>query len=152
MISSEQTQRTTEPLGIMFRVGAHDLVCYADDILRVMEPAAVNRIPRLPEAVLGILHNRGRVYTIFDLNTLLFSAQPRETLQPGCRLLVPAYGNTPTAVVVDEVRGITTLPPRSPRSSDDVGLVDLETPSGHYRCVEPSHVVGLMKALLWRRI
>jgi chemotaxis signal transduction protein len=58
-------------LSLVFRLCGELYALPAADVLKVVEPGPVSRLPRLPAAILGISHYRGRVLTVVDLAVLI---------------------------------------------------------------------------------
>lgn len=95
-------------LCLMFRGAADAYALPALDVLKVVEPARLNRLPRLPPAVLGITHHRGRIITVVDLASLL--GAPRTP--PGgasARVLVLDRGQRNIGLYVDAVDEIVPI-------------------------------------------
>lgn len=56
---------------LVFDLGGELFALPAADVVKVVELGPLSRLPRLPRAVLGISHHRGRIVTVVDLGTLL---------------------------------------------------------------------------------
>lgn len=68
------TAATTErALSVIFRLGDETFVLPASDVIKIIETKRINRLPRLPRAILGITQHRGRVVTVVDLRAVLFA-------------------------------------------------------------------------------
>jgi purine-binding chemotaxis protein CheW len=86
---------------------------YAVSISNVIEMDKIPRItpvPNVPAFVRGVTNLRGEIVSVLDLRVLL-GLSPLEQLDRGRILVVRAAGGQQTAaLVVDEVRGIATVP------------------------------------------
>ena len=58
-------------------MGAERLAVRVSDVHKVVGQARLCRLPRLPAAVAGISHHRGRIVTVFDAGVLLFGMPRR---------------------------------------------------------------------------
>jgi chemotaxis signal transduction protein len=63
---------TDRVLSVVFRLGSETYVLPAADVIKIIETKRINRLPRLPEPILGITQHRGRVVTVVDLHAVLF--------------------------------------------------------------------------------
>jgi chemotaxis signal transduction protein len=68
------TPSTDRVLSVVFRLGHETYVLPAADVIKIVETKRINRLPRLPEPILGITQHRGRVITVVDLHAVLFGA------------------------------------------------------------------------------
>ncbi len=96
-------------LALSFRVDDERYLMRAEDVVRVIEPTQLNRIPRLPAPLLGIAHHRGRIYTVFDFAALLFDRPRRARVAPSARLLVLDHGQRNRCIVVDVIDEIAPV-------------------------------------------
>jgi chemotaxis signal transduction protein len=63
-------------LCVLCRLGSEQLAVRVADVHKVVGNAQISRLPRLPPAVAGITHHRGRIVTVFDAAALLFGSPP----------------------------------------------------------------------------
>jgi purine-binding chemotaxis protein CheW len=95
-------------LCVLCRVGADRLAIPARDVHKVVEKPRITRMPRLPAAVVGIAHHRGRIVTVIDALALLqLQEVPARSADP--RLLVLDRSNRQLGLLVDGVDEVDTL-------------------------------------------
>ena len=95
-------------LALHFRVNDERYVIPAADVLKVTELLPINRLPRVPTAVHGIAHHRGRIVTVFDFSALLFGDR-RAAEGRQARILVLDRGAKNVGIVVDGVDEIAPI-------------------------------------------
>jgi chemotaxis signal transduction protein len=96
-------------LCILFTRGDDRYAVRADEVHKVTEPGWLNRLPRLPPAVVGITHHRGRVVTVVDLAVLFSSDPPPRRESSASRLVILERGQRHVALWVDAVDQIANL-------------------------------------------
>ena len=108
---------------------------YGVDILRVREIMGfmpVTPIPRMPEAVLGVINLRGKVIPIVDFRTQL-GLMPDELTDESCIVVLELKdtngGGREIGVVVDSVNDVRNIKPSEMEPSPDFGSASNE--SGH---------------------
>ncbi len=90
--------------------------CYALPVERVREVLRVpwiSKLPRSPEALLGVVNVRGQVLPVLDLRALL--GHPSRPPDRHARLLVARSGEVEAGLVVERVRSIAEIPRRDLR-------------------------------------
>ena len=94
-------------LCLLFRAGGERIAVRAADVQKVTPPGHLSRLPRLPEALLGITQHRGRVVTVVDAGMLL-AGRP---VLPGieARLLILERPVRHLGLLVDAVEEIESL-------------------------------------------
>ena len=91
-------------LCVLCRAGAERLALRVSDVHKVVGGAQLCRLPRLPPAVAGITHHRGRIVTVFDAAALLFGEEPGAVVRsPEQRVLVLERMQRHLALAVDAV-------------------------------------------------
>lgn len=96
-------------LCVLCRVGPERLAIRAADVHKVVGNAQACRLPRLPAAIAGITHHRGRIVTVFDAAALLFGSPPGSPTGPDARILVLDRMQRHLALAVDGVDEIELL-------------------------------------------
>lgn len=97
-------------LSVVFRAGGERYLIQARDVFKVAEVPAVNRIPRLPPAILGITQHRGKVLTVIDLVQLLFGERGPGLLPSGqSRLVILDRGSRNAGLLVDAIEEIAPV-------------------------------------------
>lgn len=119
----------SRPRAVVFRVGEARLALPLTSVREVVMPRPLSRVPRAPEAVLGIMNLRGRVVAVVDLVLGLSGEQGRQARGPtpkvpgqaldGGRILLFERGRREIGLLVSEVEGIEALGASTP-------LVDAE--------------------------
>ncbi len=104
---------------VMCRVGPERIAVPVADVYKVVLPVRACRMPRLPAAIIGIAHHRGRIITAVDPGALLFGAAAASGA-PEARLLILDRGQRHLALAVDavdEIEPIRVAPdlPEGPR-------------------------------------
>lgn len=123
----------SRPRIIVFRVGLSRLALPLASVREVVLPVRLSRVPRAPEAVLGIMNLRGRVVAVVDLLLCLpgeLGARARgdrpvhagEPLGSG-RILLLERGRREIGLLVREVEGIA---PADAAGGDGAVLLDPE--------------------------
>ncbi len=95
-------------LCLLFRSAGERYAVKAQDVLKVIGHSRLCRLPRLPKAILGITHHRGRIVTVFDASVLLL-AGPVRPKTDSARVLVLDRGARNLGLLVDAVDEIQTL-------------------------------------------
>lgn len=95
-------------LCVLCRAGAERLAVPARDVQKVMERPTVTRLPRLPVAVLGITHHRGRIVTVLDAVALL-GLERTDVRSADPRVLVLDRGSRQLGLWVDGVDEVELL-------------------------------------------
>jgi chemotaxis signal transduction protein len=124
---------------IVFRVGALVLALPLAAVREVVLPARLSRVPRAPEAVLGIMNLRGRVVAVVDLLHALPAEwwaeahgeappEPPGAALEGGRILLLDRGRREVGLLVREVVGIAPAPEHP--TSDHPPLLDPERLAG----------------------
>ena len=92
-------------LCVLCGLGAERLAVRVSDVHKVVGNAQLCRLPRLPPAVAGITHHRGRIVTVFDAAALLFGL-PGPAGAPGAQgapgAIVSVLGGNEARVLVLE--------------------------------------------------
>ncbi|OGQ12526.1 MAG: hypothetical protein A2138_07635 [Deltaproteobacteria bacterium RBG_16_71_12] len=93
---------------VMCRVGQERIAVPVADVYKVLPATRACRMPRLPAAIIGIAHHRGRIITAVDPGALLFGAAGGP---PGAdaRLLILDRGQRHLALAVDAVDEIEPI-------------------------------------------
>ena len=97
-----------QALCVLFRSAGERYALKAEDVLKVIGAVRLCRLPRLPKAILGITHLRGRIVTVFDASVLLLGGPVRPTTDQA-RVLVFDRGSRNVGLLVDAVDEIQTL-------------------------------------------
>jgi len=87
----------------------------AREVLKVIEVGAVARVPRLPQAVVGITPYRGRIVTVVDLAVLLGCGAGAVDGNAGRRIVLLDTGSRNVGVLVDRVEVISAMDLIEPR-------------------------------------
>lgn len=127
--AAQSVPAQSQPRAVVFRVGEARLALPLTSVREVVMPQPLSRVPRAPEAVLGIMNLRGRVVAVVDLVLGLAGEQGRlargatrkvagEALDGG-RILLFERGRREIGLLVAEVEGIEPLGASTP-------LVDAE--------------------------
>lgn len=93
---------------VMCRVGAERIAVPVADVYKVLPAVRACRMPRLPDAIIGIAHHRGRIITAVDPAALLFGAPGGPSGGAEARLLILERSQRHLALAVD---GIDTIEP-----------------------------------------
>jgi twitching motility protein PilI len=104
--------------GLGFRVDNTWMAAPRDDVLEVIVPPPVTRVPNARPWMLGIANVRGNLLTVLDLRQFL-GLPPAET-QRGQRVLVLNSSRIPAGFLVDEVAGHRQFTPNEQRHSEAV--------------------------------
>lgn len=96
-------------LSVVFRAGGERYLIQARDVFKVAEVPAVNRIPRLPPAILGITQHRGKVLTVIDLVRLLFGEAGPGLHQGHSRLIILDRGSRNAGLLVEAIEEIAPV-------------------------------------------
>lgn len=106
---AKDDQEPERALCLLFRVAGERYALRALDVHKVVEPGWINRLPRLPESVVGITQHRGRILTVVDLAA--FFGAPLRPLEPtsATRVLVLDKGQRNLGLYVDAVEQIATV-------------------------------------------
>lgn len=106
---------------VMCRVGQERVAVPVVDVYKVLQAVRTCRMPRLPPAIIGIAHHRGRIITAIDPAVLLFGASgggPPGGVEARLLILERSQRHLALAVdAVDEIEGIRIVPdlPEGPR-------------------------------------
>ncbi|MEE9492155.1 MAG: chemotaxis protein CheW [Gammaproteobacteria bacterium] len=105
--------------GIGFRLGEIMLASALGDVVEVLLPHAVSRIPRTKAWVNGVANVRGNLMTVIDLQSFLQGRPTRIT--SASRLLVIQHKGLYTGLLVDAVLGLQhfTMDYRCDESPDE---------------------------------
>lgn len=108
-----------QPRSIVFRVGQQRCALPLTSVREVVMPQPLSRVPRAPEAVLGIMNLRGRVIAVVDLVMGLSGELGRQAQGAGLlpaqarlrtgRILLLERGRKEIGLLVNEVVGIEPL-------------------------------------------
>ncbi|MCC7073270.1 MAG: chemotaxis protein CheW [Deltaproteobacteria bacterium] len=93
---------------VMCKVGVERIAVPVADVFKVLPATRACRMPRLPAAIIGIAHHRGRIITAVDPGALLFDA-PVAQAGAEARLLILDRGQRHLALAVDAVEEIEPL-------------------------------------------
>ncbi len=93
---------------VMCKVGAERIAVPVADVFKVLPATRPCRMPRLPAAIIGIAHHRGRIITAVDPGALLFDT-PAGPAGAEARLLILDRGQRHLALAVDAVDEIEPL-------------------------------------------
>jgi chemotaxis signal transduction protein len=107
-VSAAPEPASDRALCLLFRSAGERYAVQAKDVLKVIGHSRLCRLPRLPKAILGITHHRGRIVTVFDASVLLLRGpvRPKTDL---ARVLVIDRGARNLGLLVDAVDEIQTL-------------------------------------------
>ncbi len=94
-------------LCLLFQAGADAFAIRAADVQKVNPAGHISRLPRLPVALLGITHHRGRVVTVVDAGLVV--GDRAATAGPDARLLFLERPVRHVALLVDAVLEIESL-------------------------------------------
>lgn len=95
-------------LSVIFRLGDETFVLAASDVIKIVETKRINRLPRLPRAILGITQHRGRVVTVVDLRAVLFPEFEGVQTVPRHALLLDR-GARNAAILADAIEEIAPV-------------------------------------------
>lgn len=93
---------------VMCRVGPERIAVPVADVFKVLPPVQTCRMPRLPQAIIGIAHHRGRIVTAIDPSALLFGV-PGVPGGAEARLLILERSQRHLALAVDAVDEIEPI-------------------------------------------
>ncbi|MBI1945920.1 MAG: chemotaxis protein CheW [Deltaproteobacteria bacterium] len=93
---------------VMCRVGQERIAVPVADVYKVLPAARACRMPRLPAAIIGITHHRGRIITAVDPGALLFGVAGGPA-GIEARLLILDRGQRHLALAVDAVEQIEPI-------------------------------------------
>jgi chemotaxis signal transduction protein len=115
-------QEAERALCVLFSRGADRYALRAADVHKVFEPGWINRLPRLPDAVVGITQHRGRIVTVVDLARVFRRSDEPETpwVSPQARILILERGQRHLGLFVDAVDQIANV--RLEGEADEAGL------------------------------
>lgn len=97
---------------VMCRVGQERIAVPVADVYKVLLAVRTCRMPRLPPAIIGIAHHRGRIITAVDPAALLFGAAGPASGAPGgpeARLLILERSQRHLGLAVDAVDEIEAI-------------------------------------------
>ena len=95
-------------LSVLVRSAGERYAIPASDVLKVIEQGTLGRLPRLPRAILGITHHRGKIVTVFDLGVLLFGADGAP-VSTGTQVVLFDRGHRNGGVQVDGIDEIVPV-------------------------------------------
>ncbi len=121
--------------GIAFRVGDLRLLTPREEIMEVLMPPEVTRVPGAQPWLRGITQLRGQLIPLTDLRAYLFDAPVPPGLS-GTRVLVASHRQIPAGLIVDEVYGFRRIPHTRRRRVELDGLAPRIRP-----CVEGGFLV-----------
>ena len=136
-VNHDHESRRAEETCIFLRVGDEKCGISMAEVQKVTEFNSLNRIPRLPPALMGISHYHGRVITVLSLAWLLaedaggsLEVQPDvlPSPKPGQRLVILSRDPRNIALLADQLLGTGTLQPLEQHSLRRRGLS-----AGQYR-------------------
>lgn len=90
-----------------FRAGAHCFAVDSDYVAEVLHSATLTPVPLAPEAVVGLLHLRGRIVPVIDIGRRLGLDSPQRA---ACTHLVIRLGDDWYSLLVDEVLDVQAIP------------------------------------------
>jgi len=96
---------------LVFDLGGELFALPASDVVKVVELGPLSRLPRLPKAVLGISHHRGRIITVVDLGTFMLN-KPCQDLAHSRLILLERNGRQ-VGLLTGPVDEIVLLAPGS---------------------------------------
>ncbi|MCS4505554.1 hypothetical protein KBTX_04437 [wastewater metagenome] len=103
----------SEWAGVAFRLGSRHLLAPMDEVMEVVTPPALARVPHAQGWVLGIANIRGTLVPVSDLGAFLGLGAAADS--PVARVLVIAQGDAQAGVLVDELYGMRHLPAAAER-------------------------------------
>lgn len=129
-------------LHLVFELHGQPYALPAKHVLKVVDLGPLVSLPRLPAAVRGISHHRGRVVTVVDLGLLLHPGAP--PLPTRGRTVLMASSGRELGLLVGEVREILELEPEdgSPPSRDGTPVIRLHAHGGRaLQVLDPPRVL-----------
>jgi purine-binding chemotaxis protein CheW len=144
--AAESAPPEARPHDIVFRVGELACALPLSAVREVVLPGKLSRVPRAPQAVLGIMNLRGRVVAVVDLLHALpaelasRAAGNRRPARPGAdlaggRILIVERGRRELGLLVRDVVGIAGEEGAAPTSD-------------HPEQLDPAAVVAGIEALV----
>ncbi len=115
--AAESAAPEARPRAIVFRVGGNRIALPLTSIREVVvPPSKLSRVPRAPEAILGIMNLRGRVVAVVDLAYIMPASSLRGGMPhvPGAqlatgRVLLLEHARREIGLLVSEVEGISAV-------------------------------------------
>ena len=90
-----------------FRAGGHCFAVDSDCVAEVLRTASLTRVPLAPEAIVGLLHLRGRIVPVIDVcRRLGLTAAPADAR---CTNLVIRVADDCYSLLVDEVLDVQSI-------------------------------------------
>ena len=90
-----------------FRAGGHCFAVESACVAEVLRTAALTRVPLAPEAIVGLLHLRGRIVPVIDVRRRL-GLQPAPADAPRTNLVI-RLGADRYSLLVDEVLDVLAI-------------------------------------------
>ncbi len=95
---------------LLFRIEREQYALPLYAVREVVVPAALSRVPRSPDAVLGIMNLRGRIVTVVDARVLFALGAPAAAEPaPQGKLVILDRGRRDLGLLVGEVEGIVLV-------------------------------------------
>lgn len=124
-----------------FRVGGHSFAIDSEGVAEVLHSAALTPVPLAPEAIVGLLHLRGRIVPVIDMRRRLeLSAAPGAAAPAH---LVVRRAEDWYSLLVDEVLDVHAIPRAGiePHASS-VGDAAADAVTGVFAC--PDRLIHIL--------
>jgi chemotaxis signal transduction protein len=131
-------------LCVVFWAGADRFALPAAQVFKVIEPAAVNRLPRLPEALRGIAQHRGRIVTVVDLAQLL-EAEEASADSEASRVIILDRRGRHLGIWVDAVEAIQAV--RRPEAPGELSVLTHHQGQA-VTVLDPDRLIDRVEALI----
>jgi purine-binding chemotaxis protein CheW len=93
---------------LTFVIGKENYAIEIEQVVEIVPPRSVTRVPNADPSVLGILSLRGTIVTLIDVRRLL--RQPPRKITPETRIVVTARGGDHLGFAVDRVLRVVKIP------------------------------------------
>ncbi|WP_254767331.1 chemotaxis protein CheW [Salinilacihabitans rarus] len=123
--SEEQREGDDEPEEelerfLFFSIGERRLAVSVDEVKTIVDPpTSPTRVPRSPEAITGVVDLRGEITAVIEPREL-FPAEAAPSDEPRLVVFDRPTDRQPAAMIVDEVRGVESVPESDVRDPDEV--------------------------------
>lgn len=114
---SEQPALAPSDEVLVFTVGGEKLALAATEVMEIIRPPLLTRVPNGPENLLGVANMRGTVLPVVSLSGLLGTAS---SSQSRSTRVVVVRGKAPVGLLVDEVAALSTASDARLIALDDV--------------------------------